>query len=273
MESVVTTDLILDGVHFQTGINPAADIARKALAVNISDIAAMAAVPVAAFISIVFPRSWSRQQAEELLQALADSAREFQIAIAGGDTNTWPGGLAINVTLYGEVPKGKAVRRDGARVGDVICVTGPLGGSFAEKQFRFTPRVQEALWLRENASLHAMMDLSDGISSDLGHILRASGVAAELEAEQIPIAQAAQSGKAGKTPLERALSDGEDFELLFTLSPDELQRLQNIPDSPVTIFPIGRIVSGQGCVLIDAAGKRTECLASGFVHGFDVTGR
>ncbi|MCG6157785.1 thiamine-phosphate kinase [Rubinisphaera sp. ICM_H10] len=269
----MTTDLLLDGVHFRTGINPAADIARKALAVNVSDIAAMAAIPVAAFISIVFPRSWSRQQAEELLQALADSAREFQIAIAGGDTNTWSGGLAINVTLYGQVPKGKAVRRDGAQPGDAICVTGPLGGSFAEKQFRFTPRVQEAIWLRENADLHALIDLSDGISSDLGHILRASGVGAELDAELIPIAPAAQVGESDRTPLERALSDGEDFELLFTLPPDDVERLRKIPEAPVTIFPIGRIIPGQGCVLLDAAGKRTECIASGFVHGFDASGQ
>lgn len=265
-ESVFTTDMLLDGVHFRTEHDSLERIARKSLAVNISDIAAMAATPLTAFISLAIPRSWSSQQAQALFRELANAASHFEISIAGGDTNTWNHPLAINVLLYGSVPAGQAILRSGSQIGDLICVSGPLGGSILEKQFSFQPRVKEAQWLRQNAAIHAMIDISDGLLADLGHLLEARHLGAELFCEKIPISPAASSLPDQLSPLEHALADGEDFELLWTVSRQDYDRLMQLPERPLDIFSIGSIIEESGCFLVDAHGTRTQRECRGFEH-------
>jgi len=265
-EVVITTDLLLDGVHFLTAEHSLQQIARKSLAANVSDIAAMAGEPVAAFVSLGLPRNWSAEQADQLFSELARAAKEFQVVIAGGDTTSWNAPLSINVALYGLLPRTKAICRDGAKIDDIICVSGPLGGSILGRQFTFTPRVHEARWLAENFRPHAMLDISDGLISDLGHILAASGVGAEIHADSVPIAEEARELNGDRTPLEHALSDGEDFELLWTMAPDMFQQLQHAIDRPVDVFPVGRIVAGSGCVIVDRQGQPLSCNTQGYVH-------
>ncbi len=266
---LITTDMLLDGVHFLTSEHSLEQIARKALAVNVSDIAAMAGTPVAAFLSVALPREWKRAQAEALLSACAVAAQEFQVTLAGGDTTTWQGPLALNIALYGEVSTGKAVRRDQARPGDRICVSGPLGGSLLGGQFRFTPRVREAHWLNEHLTIHALIDISDGLIADLTHILQSSGVGAILEADRIPITQAAQNMTDSLTPLEHALCDGEDFELLWTMPEQSWEQYLACTDCPVQVHPIGRIVAGTGWQLLDSQGNTLDCQTHGYIHSLD----
>ncbi len=267
-ETLVTTDLLLDGVHFRTEVDSLKMIARKSLAVNLSDIAAMAGSPTAAFISIVFPKSWNAHRARQLFQELVHAAQEFQISIAGGDTNTWSNPLAINVSIYGEVELGQAILRSGAQPGDQICVSGPLGGSLFGRQFTFTPRISEANWLSKNATLTSMIDLSDGLISDLGHILEESRVGAEILTEKIPISEDVGQSVDGISPLDHALSDGEDFELLWTMSPTQLEKIRNFQSCPVNIIPIGVITESPGCLLVDEQGQKSPCSLKGFVHRF-----
>ncbi|TWT62394.1 thiamine-phosphate kinase [Rubinisphaera italica] len=268
-ETLITTDLLLDGVHFCTEIDSIKSIARKSLAVNLSDIAAMAGRPTAAFVSVVFPRNWKPQQARQLFQELVHAANEFQIPIAGGDTNTWSHSLAINISIYGETEQGKAIRRKGAQLGDQICVSGPLGGSIFGRQFTFTPRIAEALWLSKNAKVTSMIDISDGLISDLGHILNESKVGAEIFTEKIPISEDVGQFVDETPPLDHALSDGEDFELLWTMPPAELEKILKNKSCPVQIFPVGLITAVPGCHLVDERGLKRSCSLKGFVHKLD----
>jgi len=226
---VISTDMLTDKVDFDLHHDAAQDVGRKALAVNLSDIAAMAAKPVAAVASVVLPK---RQEAEQLalgvVEGLLALAREYDVALAGGDVNSWDGDFAISVTIFGDASEKGVLRRDGAKLGDAILVTGELGGSFLGKQFHFQPRVTEMLELFENHELTAGLDISDGLTLDLARLCQASGCGASLDLTKIPISQAAEqmaertdaevaaSPIPRKTALEHALTDGEDFEILFT---------------------------------------------------------
>ena len=270
---LVTTDTLLDGVHFLYDTDPTQQaelplIARKSLAASLSDIAAMGGQPTTAFLNLSIPRSWNETQAEALFDAFVNSAREFEIPIAGGDTTTWNAPLAISVTMMGCVQKGNAILRSGARVDDVICVTGPLGCSINEKQFTFTPRTKEAGWLRSHFNITSMIDISDGLLADLHHILKASHVGAELIAEHIPITDDAKQMNDEKSPLEHALTDGEDFELLLTMSAQDFERYQQLTAPDASLQIIGRITEGKECWLIDQSGRRELRTAAGYVHQF-----
>src|SRR5262249_1696172 len=151
---------------------------------------------------------------EELYLGLREVADAFDTAVVGGDTNSWNGPLVINVTLLGESTPRGPVRRAGARVGDWLMVTGPLGGSILGKHLDFTPRVREALRLHELVSLHAMIDVSDGLAADVGHLCDESNCGAVLRAEGIPLTPEASQIADGRSPLEHGLGDGEDFELV-----------------------------------------------------------
>src|SRR6266581_4525107 len=186
---LVTTDMLLDGSCFRLAEAGPRRVGRKAMAVNLSDIAAMAGKPVAAVVSVGLPRQGGRALAEELYLGLREVADAFDTAVVGGDTNSWDGPLVINVTLLGEATPRGAVRRSGARVGDWLMVTGPLGGSILGKHLDFTPRVWEAAKLHLAAPLHAMIDISDGLAADLHHLCTESGCGAVLRAEAIPIAE------------------------------------------------------------------------------------
>ena len=264
-ECLVTTDLLLDGVCFRLAEAGTRQVGRKAMAVNLSDIAAMAGRPIAAFAGVALPRAGGRTVAEEIYLGLRDTADAFDTTIAGGDTNSWDGPLAVSVTLLGESTGRGPVRRSGAVPGDWILVTGPLGGSLAGKHLAFTPRVREALQLHALADLHAMIDVSDGLAADLHHICEESGCGALLQAEAIPITAAARDMRDGKSPLAHALTDGEDFELVFTVTPaqgEELVATQPIPG--IRLVHIGDCV-GHGC-WIEVQGERQPLEPGGYVH-------
>ena len=265
-DCLLTVDMLMEGVHFNLDETAPRLVGRKALAVNLSDIAAMAGRPLAAVVSVALPRQRGIEPARELHAGLQELADEFGVAVAGGGDNFSAGPLVVNIKVLGESTAKGAVRRSGARVGDWIFVTGALGGSLAGRHLSFQPRVDEALRLHETVDLHAMIDLSDGLSSDIAHLLEESGVGALLRAEAIPVSDEARAASGGKTPLERALCDGEDFELLFTVSADDGRRLLADPPIAVPLSHVGEIVAGNNCEIIDAAGTRRSLPPKGWVH-------
>jgi thiamine-monophosphate kinase len=273
---LVTTDMLLEGSCFLLdgspiqvpGIAAASPrrVGRKAMAVNLSDIAAMAGVPVAAVVSVGLPKRGGRALAEELYLGLREVADAFDTAIVGGDTNTWDGPLVINVTVLGQPGPGGVVRRSGARPGDWLLVTGALGGSIRGKHLDFTPRVREALALAALVPLHAMIDISDGLAADVAKLCGESHCGAVLWADRIPISADARAVTDGRTPLEHALGDGEDFELAFAVSPEDGRRLvseQLVPG--VTLAAVGTCVEQPG-LWLEEAGQRRELAALGWVH-------
>ena len=237
----VTTDMLCDGIDFVCGKDAPEEIGRKSLAVNLSDLAAMGAAPLAVVISVLLPLDAEKrigptaEFAERLFQGLLPTARMFAAAIAGGDTNAWHGDFAISITALGKVEPNRAFLRGGARPGDRVLLTGPVGGSIFGRQFRFTPRLLEALYLARHSEIHAAIDISDGLLLDLERMARESRVAFELDRAAVPIHSDALNPPADarrypgweteKTPLDHALSDGEDFELILAVPPGEAKRL------------------------------------------------
>lgn len=272
-QTLVTTDMLLEGSCFLLDEAGPRRVGRKAMAVNLSDIAAMAGRPVAAVVSVGLPRGERRGVsptwiAQELYLGLREMADAFDTAVVGGDTNSWDGPLAVSVTIIGEATGRGPVRRSGARPGDCLFVTGPLGGSIRGHHLDFTPRVREALQLHAAVELHAMIDISDGLAADLAHICEESRCGAVLRAEAVPITDAARTIGDGKPPLEHALGDGEDFELLFAVSPDDGRRLlAEQPVAGVTLNHIGECAT-EG-MWLETAGGRERLEPRGYVHKFD----
>lgn len=269
-ETLVTVDMLMDGVDFRlTDVDPFR-IGWKSLAVNLSDIAAMGGKAVAAVVSLALPRSLAPQIAPRLQEGIDALAARFGVTIAGGDTNTWQGPLVISITVLGEPLPPGPVRRSGAQPGDWIFVTGELGGSIAGHHLDFVPRLEEARVLQAAAfPIHAMIDISDGLAADLHHVLDESGVGATIDAESLPISAAAIAARDGHTPLEHALSDGEDFELLFTLSPAAGARLlrENLLGA-TRVTKIGEIIAGRECWLTTGQGPREPLGRKGWTHPF-----
>jgi thiamine-monophosphate kinase len=259
---LVTTDMLLDGSCFRLAEAGPVRVGRKAMAVNLSDIAAMAGVPTAAVVSVGLPRSGGMALGEQLYAGMREMADRFSVPIVGGDTNSWDGPLTISVTLLGEATERGPVLRSGARVGDWVMVTGPLGGSILGHHLDFTPRIAEALRLHEAADLHAMIDISDGLAKDLHHICEESRCGAVLFADAIPISDAAcgLSIRDGRSPLDHALGDGEDFELVFSVSPADGERL--LRDQPA--HRIGEIV--ESGYWLERSGKREKLEPRGYEH-------
>jgi|SRR5581483_6042612 len=265
---LVTTDMLLQGSHFRLEETSPRQVGRKAMAVNLSDIAAMAGRPLAAVVSVGLPRKNTEALAEELYLGLRDVADAFATAIVGGDTNTWNGPLVISVTLLGEAPVQGAVTRAGAKPGDWLLVTGTLGGSILGKHLEFTPRVREAQLLLAEAPLHALIDVSDGLAADVNHICEESGCGAVLRAEAIPISEAARRMGDGRTPLDHALADGEDFELVLALAAADARRLlQAQPLPQVTLAHIGECIAEPG-LFLEANQQRRPLAPCGYVHPF-----
>jgi thiamine-monophosphate kinase len=193
-------------------------------------------------------------------------ADAFGCPIVGGDTNSWSGGLVVSVTVLGTMKPGrKPVLRSGAKPGDRVFVTGPCGGSILGRHLNPTPRLREADALADFVDLHAMVDVSDGLSKDLAHILEESGCGAVLFAERIPIhPDAVELAKqSGKSPLTHALGDGEDFELIFTVSEADAAKLR--AGSPVPVFEIGECV--ESGLWLEEAGVRRPLAPAGWEHG------
>lgn len=245
-EVIVTTDMLMDGRHFIVGETPPEKIGRKALAVNLSDIAAMGGRPLAAFVSWALPRHRGRGLAESLFEGISQLAREFNVSIAGGDTNSWDGPLVINITLVGETIGQRRILRSGAQPGDAIFVTGPLGGSLSGRHLTFTPRVNEAIDLTRRVRVNSMLDLSDGVASDLRHILNLSRVGATLDAGSIPIHTDVDPQLPRSEQLRKALTDGEDFELLLTVSPSDAEQLVTDPPQGFSLYRIGVVDAEPG---------------------------
>jgi thiamine-monophosphate kinase len=256
---VATTDMLMDGVDFRVGEHEAAQIGHKALAVNLSDLAAMAAKPVAALVSLCLPRSGGEWLAQALYAGMVPTAAKYGIAIAGGDTNSWNGPLVINVTALGEVLLGREWRRNGAQPGDLVLVTGSFGGSILGKHLTFSPRVHEALWLAEHLEVHAAIDVSDGLSLDLARLCEASNLGAALQLEAVPISDAAVTlgERDGVSPLNHALSDGEDFELILAVSSAEAARfLGNHPEWKERLTAIGQFVKEPGLWSLEGENRK-----------------
>jgi len=265
------TDAVVEGVHFASETAPE-KIGHKALGRCLSDIAAMAGTPTAAVVTIGLPAKFSPDSVEAIYAGLNALARRHQVAVVGGETTTNPGGIFISIALLGWVPRGKGVLRSGAEVGDAIFVTGELGGSLAGKHLDFEPRLAEARWLAQEFSVHAMLDVSDGLAGDLRHILTASRVGAELLTTAIPISRearrAAKGGSAAKPPMLAALTDGEDFELLFTVaSRDAVPVLDAWKKqfAGLALTCIGKIKEGEGITIRDKQGVR-PLTAHGYMH-------
>lgn len=268
-ECLVAADMLLEGVHFTMPPVSPRNVGRKALGVNLSDMAAMAGTPLAAFVSVAFPRDRVRELCGEFDEGLRELAAVYEVAVAGGDTNTWNGPLVVDVTLLGEAPATGPVRRSGAQPGDWILATGRFGGSLSSgRHCSFEPRVREAQILNNAAALHAMIDVSDGLAADLHHILEESSVGAVLYADRIPISEAVAELADGKSALEHALTDGEDFELLLTVSPQDGRRLLEQPPVEVLLSHVGEIVPDNGLQIEDAAGNRSPLAPHGWQHGF-----
>jgi thiamine-monophosphate kinase len=214
---LVGVDQVLDGVHFDSNIHPPRAIGRKVMNRNLSDCAAMACLPAAAVTTAALPRGVGMEYAKELYLGLRDAADPFGCEIVGGDTASWEGKLVLTVTILGRSAGIAPITRSGARPGDAIYVTGPLGGSILGRHMTFEPRIALARQLAATGRVSAMIDLSDGLSRDLGHICRQSEVGAIVDAASIPIhADAITLSRDGESPVDHAMNDGEDHELLLT---------------------------------------------------------
>ena len=228
--SLLKTDAMIEGVHFLPEAEPRR-VGWKALCRAISDIAAMGGTPQHALITIALSPKTPLRWVEDFYDGLKAAAKQHGTSIVGGETSRSPGPAFINISLTGTVHRRNCVLRSGGAPGDILFVTGTLGGSLAGKHFDFSPRVSEAQFLASKARPSAMMDISDGLAMDLPRLAQASGCSFHVDMAQIP-----------KTPgctLQQALSDGEDFELLFALSPRKARRLASqwrgaFPDVPLT---------------------------------------
>ena len=257
---LVTTDQLLDGVHFRLDRDGAEAAGRKAMARALSDIAAMAGVPLAAVASVSAPKGFSREDAEAMYRGLRRVCEQFACPMVGGDIAAWDGPLAITVTVLGRPDGIEPVLRSGARPGDAICVTGRLGGAWrTDRHLRFTPRVAEARALAGRCDLHAMIDLSDGLAMDLSRLCKASSVGADVAEDQIPVHPDAPD-------LEAALGDGEDYELLFALGAEQADELVNEQPLDVPVTRIGTIVEGDSPALTSGGGKRKDMPVVGWEH-------
>ena len=260
------TDAIVEGIHFERDTPPEA-IGRKALARALSDIAAMAGTPTHALITLGFHAEMEPSLIEAVYQGLRDCAREHHVNIVGGETTSLSQ-LTLSISLIGRASK--PILRTGSAVGDAIFVSGELGGSLAGHHLNFTPRLKEARWLSDQDIVHAMIDLSDGLATDLRHLL-SDQTGAELLTRALPIRRAAKErardNPSGKTALLAALTDGEDYELLFTVSSKDAVPLLDgwksaFPETP--LHCIGKITDQPGIALRDDKGVKPLTL-----HGYD----
>jgi thiamine-monophosphate kinase len=284
-----TVDTLVEGVHFDLAYTSLAQLGWKSLTVNLSDIAAMGGDPVAALLSLGWPPDRDRRGALAFAAGLAQAAREYGVAVIGGDTVSSPGGLIVTVTLTGRVPAPQMLRRSGAQSGDLIFVTGPVGEASAgleilrrgltvpadlkaaltEAQLRPRPQLRAGRLLAQEGLATALIDTSDGIATDLYHICRASGVGARMPAAGVPVSPrvTAAAPHLGRNPLDLALSGGEDYLLLFTATPEMAGRLPASFSRAglAAPLPLGRIVDGDRVILETPAGE-VDISGQGYDH-------
>lgn len=269
-----TTDLLTEGIHFLRATTPPYELGRKALAVNLSDVAAMGGRSVATLLSVALPPDAAGDWAEAFLRGYRDLSAEEGVMLAGGDTTSSQRDITVNVTVVGRAADRCIKRRSDARTGDAIVVAGALGASgtglrdllagrpdTANARIHNAPVAQtaEGIWLGERTEVHAMMDLSDGLASDLRHILARSHVGAAVDLERIPIA--------ADSDLTTALTGGEDYKLLFTAAPEALPELCRAFESRFgrTLYPIGTVTDADAIVWLDR-GRRVDADWHGYEH-------
>jgi thiamine-monophosphate kinase len=286
---VATADALVEGVHFRRDWTGAEELGWKTLAVNVSDVAAMGAEPLAALISLALPAETEVAWVEALYRGLEACATRYRCALAGGDTVGSPDRIVLHVALLGTVEPERVRTRSGARPGDLVCVTGTLGDSAAglallqaggdiasrpelapllRAHRRPAPRLAAARALAADPAVTAMMDLSDGIASDLRHVAARSGLGARVRAAELPISPAARAAAEllGADPGEWALRGGEDYELLFTLAPEAVPRLHALlAGTAATATPVG-VMTEEGYVLVQADGTEVALAPEGFAH-------
>jgi len=264
------TDAVVEGIHFDDQ-TPGHSVGHKALARCLSDIAAMGGTPLCALATIGLPRGFDPARVEAIYRGMAGLATQYDVAIVGGETTTNPERLFASIAMLGTVGQTSCLRRSGAKAGDALFVTGTLGGSRAGKHLEFEPRVREGQWLAGRGTVHAMIDLSDGLATDLRHLLEASGTGAELLAEAIPVSAEARrrSGQSGApAPLAAALTDGEDFELLLAAAASDAVALLDAWKSAFPQLPlhcIGKITAEHGLRIRDRQGAR-PLDEHGYIH-------
>lgn len=253
---LVGVDQVLDGVHFDSATHAPDAIGRKVMNRNLSDCAAMACLPVAAVVSVALPTDAGLDYARQLYKGLADAGAAFDCPIVGGDTGSWAGKLVLSVTIIGRSAGVEPVTRHGAGPDQTIYVTGPLGGSILGRHMTFTPRVHEARKLAASGRVTAMIDLSDGLSRDLGHICAQSHVGAILDPAAIPVHDDAVklSARSGWRAVEHALHDGEDHELLFAFDGELPPDLPGIKIGTTTTDPAIRLRAGERDIPLEPRG-------------------
>jgi len=214
---VLKTDCVVEGVHFVHGTN-ASDVGWKAMMRPLSDFAATSAVPQFALVTLIIPQQTKVAWVRRLYRGLRRAASRFEVSIVGGETSNTSGPIAISVSVIGFVEKDRAASRRGGRSNDDLFVTGRLGGALKRKHLKFVARIAESRWLTKNFSIHAMMDLSDGLGADLPRLARASKLGFDIDLENLPVAR-------GLT-IDNAISEGEDYELLFAISARDRNSLE-----------------------------------------------
>ena len=269
---VMTTDMLVEDIHFLRGASSAEEVGEKSLMVNLSDVAAMGAQPVATLLSIALPESAQGEWAEAFMRGYYEASKREGVALVGGDTTASKDKIAINVVAIGRAPKANIKRRSAALVGDVIAVTGKLGisskglvdimfgdlGTVAAKAHRRgQARISEGVWLGRRSEVHAMMDISDGIASDIKHIMELSKVGARINLEAVPT----------DYDIRYATTGGEDYELLLTVDSAHFDSLAHefAEATGTTLTAIGHITEGDNVEWLEE-GKPTEIEMRGFTH-------
>ena len=249
---LLKTDCVVEGVHFPSDA-PARAVGWKAMARPLSDFAAMAGVPQFALVTLIVPPSTSSRWVANLYRGLAKAAAMFEVAIVGGETSGTDGPATVSVSVTGAVEKDRPVSRGGGKANDELFVTGTLGGAIRGKHLRFIPRVREARWLTQHFSIHAMIDLSDGLGADLPRLARASAVDYEVDEAAVPRSRGCS--------VEQAIADGEDYELLLAISPGDADALRRAWSKKFPALPLTRI--GR---FVAKSKVRNRKLPAGYVH-------
>jgi len=249
---VLKTDCVVEGVHFVSQAN-ALDVGWKAMMRPLSDFAATSAVPQFALITLIVSKQTTNEWVKKIYRGLSRAAERFHVSIVGGETSGTRGPAVISVSVAGFVERGRCVLRSGGKVGDDLFVTGRLGGANRRKHLRFEPRIEESRWLTKNFSIHATIDLSDGLGADLPRLARASKVGFKIDKKSLPLNRGAK--------IDNAISDGEDYELLFAISPRERRRLEKSWRKKFPKLPLTRI--GR---LNQTSNLKAQTSLRGYVH-------